>query len=190
MQSSSQPVRASALVAFTASLCDPHLGGVAEHPQSPSPGPHLPPLKNLAVLDQFFRCHLSCSRPRSPTTRWACRGGFGSSPPALTFLFSLEECPRHHLQFQTRAWQRCAGELWAGRECTAAGWARRCARLIPWLRHLLYRAGGQRGQGWVAGLAAGVGHPSWACLCSGSLFGEFADDTNEGSVLVLQPLVV
>lgn len=42
----------------------------------------------------------------------------------------------------------------------------------------------------MAGLAAHGGHPSSSCLCSGFLFGEFADDTNEGSVLVLQPLVV
>lgn len=42
----------------------------------------------------------------------------------------------------------------------------------------------------MAGLAACVGHLSSSCLCSGFLFGELADDTNEGSVLVLQPLVV
>lgn len=42
----------------------------------------------------------------------------------------------------------------------------------------------------MVGLAAGVGHPSLSCLCSGFLFGEFADDTNEGSILILQPLVV
>lgn len=42
----------------------------------------------------------------------------------------------------------------------------------------------------MVGLAADVGHPSLSCLCSGFLFGEFADDTNEGSVLILQPLVV
>ena len=42
----------------------------------------------------------------------------------------------------------------------------------------------------MVGLAARVRHPSSSCLCSGFLFGELADDTNEGSVLVLQPLVV
>lgn len=50
--------------------------------------------------------------------------------------------------------------------------------------------GGKEGVGLGAGLAACVGHPSSSCLRSGFLFGELADDTNERSVLVLQPLIV
>lgn len=50
--------------------------------------------------------------------------------------------------------------------------------------------GGKEGVGLGAGLAARVGHPSSSCLRSGFLFGELADDTNERSVLVLQPLIV
>lgn len=50
--------------------------------------------------------------------------------------------------------------------------------------------GGKEGVGLGAGLAARVGHPSLSCLRSGFLFGELADDTNERSVLVLQPLIV
>lgn len=50
--------------------------------------------------------------------------------------------------------------------------------------------GGKEGVGLGAGLAARVGHPSSSCLRSGFLFGELADDTNERSVLILQPLIV
>lgn len=62
-----------------------------------------------------------------------------------------------------------------------------CDGLIPRLKRLLYWTGGKEG----GGLGGGVGSLGRApLLCSGSLFGELADDTNEGSVLVLQPLVV